>query len=208
GQVKQLTVGIDFDGNPNSGQDYDIIDLNKKGDVTKVEHGFHGSVLQFHYVTTYNSNGRKSETNAYFKFGESNLNQDPLMKHKQIDTGKKFIFKYKYNERGYIIQYALNTNGRQSDSSIYKYDSEGNMIECDHYNPELFDIMKYKYDDKNNLIEFNKFTRKNFLEYKAVYEYKRFDSNETGTKAIVHSQGFYGDESVRAVTVTRKISYY
>ncbi len=157
GNVKQITeapVDDINDNNPNAGQDYDIIDINKQGDVIKIVTGFHGSVFQTHYITKYNSNGKKLETKGYIKPADITIARCRSgIKSKQTDTGRKLILVYRYNKQSEIINYVVNPNKPGADSSTYKYNNKGELIELDYYaNPKLLmDVTKYKYDNNNNL---------------------------------------------------------
>lgn len=213
GHVKQvITAPIDDEYSTNPGQDFDTVNFNKQGDVTKIIRGFHGSIFRDYYTTKYSADGKKLKTTGYIKPNDaiSFLGNSPSsLMPKPTDTSWKDILTYKYDEHGYIIQYVLKGNKSYTDSTTYEYDSNGNVIEVDYYaNPTLLmDVTKYNYDENNNLVEANKFHWKRLMT-KSVFKYTSFDSNNNWIDEIVHFEGYLGFKDVRNFKIHRTISYY
>ena len=212
GNVKQvITAPVDDENSTNPGQDFDTVNFNKQGDVIKIITGFHGSIFRDYYTSKYSPDVKKLETTGYIKPNDAVrlIEGLPYSIPKPIDTSWKDILKYKYDEHGYITQYVLKGNKSHTDSTTYKYDSNGNVIEVDYYaNPTLLmDVTKSNYDENANLIEADKFHWKRLMT-KSTFKYTSFDPNNNWTDEIVHFEGYLGFKDVREFKIHRKIIYY
>jgi hypothetical protein len=210
GNVKQVTYPPSYEG-PNPGQDYTIVDIDDMGDVSKITTGFHGSVFKTYYVTERGADGRKIETRGYTL--QSDLVHqlpDSLLRSQQSDTAKTLLLVYRYNDKNEIINYVVSPGKRYADSSAYKYNDRGQLIELDHftYSKLLMDVTKYKYDLNNNLIELNKFHWNRLMD-KANIKYLTFDSNNNWIKLTSRAEMFLTSPSeVWKGEIIRKITYY
>ena len=126
-----------------------------------------------------------------------------------MDTSKRLIFIYKYNKQKEIVSYVVSPNKHNADSSTYKYNDEGNVIEIDHYtfNKSLMDVTRYRYDKNNNPTEISVF-HWNRLMTKTTYKYDKIDSNNNWTDATIHFEGFLGFNDIRDYKWHRDITYY
>jgi len=208
GNVKQITsTPADDIYSLNPGQDYDIDNLNKQGDINESINGFHGSVFKTYYVTEYDPNGHKLETKGYMKLSNGLGFKSDIIKP-SLDTSKKLILIYKYNKRNEIVSYVVRPNKHDADSTTYKYDNNGNIIELDHYTDDksLMDVTLYKYNKNNDPVEIDLFHGKRFMS-KILFKYDKIDSNNNWTDATIHSEGaFYEGRS--DYKWHRKITYY
>ena len=202
GNVKHMVV--EYESRTNPGEDYDIIDINRKRDVTKIIHGFHGMILPRTYLTNYDKNGRKLETISYLIIPKNRTMKDIFIKKiKEIDSIKEATAIYTYNNENEIIRTGFR-NTKTTDETMYKYNSTGDLVETDGYGwPE---ITFYKYDDQHHLIESNRYIRGHFWG-KSTYKYLSFDLHNNWTKAIQVSKNGY-ESSGKAFTINRKITYY
>jgi hypothetical protein len=187
GKVKQMTSApVDDIYSTNPGQDYDIVDLNEKGDVTTNVHGFHGSVFKTYFITEYDPDGYKLETKGYIKLSDGLGFKSSFIKASS-DTTKKLTLIYRYNKQNEVINYVVSPNKPNADSSTYKYDNEGKLIELDHYTYSKFlmDVTRCKYDKNNNAAEIDVFHWKRLMT-KTLYNYTKIDANNNWTEATIH----------------------
>lgn len=211
GNVKQLTITYSDDDFPEG--DHTVVDFDVQGDVINEKREFRGNTVQVKYIAKRNIYGKKMEMVGYL----IDLTKYPIgfndntKKVEDIDTAKKFKEIYLYDKDEHISQFILNRFDPASGHYLYKYNSDGNIIESDYYiNPKLLlDITKFKYDNKHHLIELDKFTTKNFLAYRVHYFYKSFDPKNNWIKMVAQSEGFYPTpKDMRTYTVNREITYY
>jgi len=217
GDVKQITTKpADDQPTPNPGQDYDIAYFNKQRDLYKTINGFHGMISQTHYITIHDKSRNKTATLGYFKLSDPDLNNPPILVPHLLTTLKKVRPKiddqlleiYRYNNHNQIISYVADPN-KNADSSTYKYNENGQLIELDHYtySKKLMDVTKFKYDDNDNLSESDQYhwTR---LAIKTIYQYKKFDSHNNWILMTTHTTGIYDGSNGTNFSAKREIIYY
>lgn len=206
GNVKEITEApADDKYSLNAGQDYKIIDVNEKGDVTRILTGFHGSIFQTYYITNYDEYGTKLETKSYIQsnYGNQSLKSGP------IDIAKNLFSVYKYDKECKIVSYVFDLERPHSDSCVYKYNDKDQLIELDYYPSSRLslEVTKYKYDVKNNLIESEEL-HENKRIVKTIYEYTAFDLNNNWIDMEIHSCIFLRDSLINTYKIHRKINYY
>jgi YD repeat-containing protein len=112
----------------------------------------------------YDKNGNKIEENEYYKISNS------------IDGENQYTFDYSYNNLDEIIGSVHRSDDRLVWRWTFKYDSGGNRIERNDYNPNNNQLFKwtYRYDNHGNIIEeINEDPNDNSLyicNYKYIYD--------------------------------------
>ena len=140
---------------------------DKNGNVTEQnDYNLDGS-LRSKETYKYDENGNETEKNYY--------NSDGSLKRKYTS---------KYDEKGYKIeryQYPYSDGRIAGHTTIYKYDKNGNEIECDNcgFDGTAVDYKKtHKYDEKGNKIESKGILDDGSLHFKRSFEYDE-NGNET-----------------------------
>lgn len=191
----------------------------KQVTVTSDEHAF----KDFHYIINIDREGKERELNMYFheiqaktryisKYYKNENTESFIGYTKSLSTSKEYqaLGKEtmteicKYDNEGRIIK-LINIGGMDDgDSCIYRYNSFGNLIECDQYNSngQLDSKKKFKYDNRNLMTESLEEFEKDSLEEKVSYQYKAFDLKNNWLSRISKS------DDGSSTTLTRKITYY
>ena len=201
GSVKQL---IETEHNHTAESDYPLAfvtntDFDRRGDIIsqrKMEI-WEKKWRQIKYLYKYNTKGRKAKTVVIFP--------------KEWGSNSHSIWTYKYDESGNIVESAIHWGKEKiKGKEIYKYNSNGNMIEINPINGDYFYKIGYKYNNKGLLIKETEDPDQNGHGLGYLIEYKSFDSKGNWLKKIRIKQ-FYPipTSKFRFIdTVTRKITYY
>jgi hypothetical protein len=144
----------------------DLLSLNLNGNVKTI------------HDTTFNATDKSGAivkgsvvSVSYMLFNEKgNLAED------SDGTGEKYNTRslHKIDEKGLRTESFLYRNNKLNFRYTYKYDAEGNKIECGGYKPEdstLFTKQTYKYNPGGNLIEECFYLSDGKLSSKIIYQY-------------------------------------
>jgi uncharacterized protein YxeA len=189
GNVKQLTEMQCRTGDKGKHL-CDTTNFDKNGDAieTRIDYGSSPNVI-LKYVINYKGDNK---TEAI------------------ISEKGKMVFNY--DNDGYVTKSIFyNQKGSVSSEGLYKYNSNGNVIERTTEDSSSHPLDKWRnmYDKKGHLIEEDYISKKDEPTLKFTYQYKSFDSKHNWTKRIriVRTAGriisFEKND-----TITRKISYY
>jgi hypothetical protein len=194
GDVKEVTITFDH---PLGKNFYYILDIDRGGKQRALHEHFQSIHLKTRYVSEYNNNTSTEDLVGYLRdISDSNKYQASVNETK-VET-------YKYDNQGRIIKYLKIGGAETGKSCAYKYNSFGDLIECDVYDDKQRDSKTtFKYDTRHLITESlrTEFEIDSSIE-KTSYQYKNFDSmNNWRTKIIKSEDG-------KSNTVTRKITYY
>jgi hypothetical protein len=209
GHIKEITTGNEIETHTERDY-YSIVDFNKKGDSIKISGSSHGMISITKINAVYGSHGKVSKMIKYHDFeylGGDPFGNDPAYKKRRNSLAKQVAGVYTCDMGGHVVNYIPESN--DVESYIYKYNTEGDMIECDTYIKSigLKYVSKFTYNSRHLIDEENKFVNKHLMMH-VNYSYLEFDSGDNWTKrkgSYDYPSGLAGKETE---TLTRKITYY
>ncbi len=139
----------------------EITQSDKDGTVIKeFTYDDKGKLLSMHYKNYYDeSNLEKESTSRYDKFGNEIEEFGKKKKYGELDNDKlvSFYNRYKYNEKGKMIESSMENNGVLKQIEKHTYDKDGNQ-QSSVYKNYKEGILKsksmrlYNYDENGNLL--------------------------------------------------------
>ncbi len=186
------------------------INLSKRGDSIEVSGGSHGRISVTKMYAVYNTQGKMTKMIEYHDLeylGGTPFDNDSAYQKRRDSLAKQVAGIYTCDRNGHVIKYSPESN--DVESYIYKYNTEGDMIECDTYIKSigLKYVSKFAYNSRHLIDEENKFVNRTLMMH-VSYSYLALDSRDNWTKRRVsydYPSGLGGKETK---TLTRKITYY
>jgi hypothetical protein len=167
-------------GKVNSLRQFSYVAIEKFGEISK---GERGSEISKNMEIIFNENGNEIEINQWESSGNRGIKR--ILKY---DIKGNLIEENSYNPDGSLlakVKLEYDDKGNKVglnrsfpaylgyvENEIYKYDSKGNLIEENHYNPDgLTFMVKREYDDKGNEVETNRYNPDGSLGGKWTHKY-------------------------------------
>lgn len=122
------------------------------------------------------------------------------------------VFEMRFNKLGQMIQSGIykskDTKYQQTGNYDYQYNNKGYLIKkIDYYDSGRTDTTTYRYDDKGNLVEAKRAGRG--YPRISTYKYNNYDKMNNWTQQAIHFVNGSGEDTIsHDDTIRRRITYY